>query len=102
ENSGWRFVSQGRDPGPWIVTGWRGEVLLCRPSLILVSGEHRGDDAAVNQMKDDLAVETARPDAGPTTYSAGDSSPPASGAEGEREQVFAPLKEIVEHPSRPE
>ena len=36
ERSGWTFVSAGRSPGPWILTAWRGEVLLSRPTLMVV------------------------------------------------------------------
>ncbi len=36
ESGGWTFRTSGREPGPWIVTGWRGDALLCRPSLVLV------------------------------------------------------------------
>ena len=36
ESTGWNFVMSERTPGPWIVTAWRGELLLSRPALFVV------------------------------------------------------------------
>lgn len=101
EEAGWKFVSEGREPGPWIVTGWRGEALLCRPSLVLVPGtdadtETTGEASGVDEV---AAFDGAESAPTPMTDLSSDSVPLESNAEKDRTESSLSLQQVVQHPS---
>jgi len=102
ETRGWIFRVAERDPGPWIVTGWRGEILLCRPSLLLVPSSEV------------VAAEDIGPDEPPSAPHSTNYRPAPVGpvyfirdsiralANGETDCVVPSLSDIVQLPLRVE